>query len=318
MTENSGAAERSAGTPSPSLAEALGAQDAGTYQSLTDAASERGVFHLVGGYLDDQGVVHNEIHLRSMSGDEEDMLGNRSVPILDRMAAILTACTERIGTLVERGQIAQAINRLPLGTRTHAIICLRRVTHWKRTKDLYDMDVRCPVAGCEKVGSYAVNLAELEVHDMPYPDKRVYGLKLLDSGCEVTWRVASSPQERVLSVVDDMEESRLLTFVIMVRLETIDGQDVRLSMSDLLTGDGKKIKLSKKAEDLFNLVRKLSVGDREDIRADVIDKEPSVDTDLEFECVHCHKPFSGSLNIGQETFFFPSATSKRLRQKSST
>jgi len=316
MTQDNAAQGRSAGAPSPYLIEELAKSDE-SYQQITDAAAERGVFQLIGGYLDDAGMVHREIHLRSMSGDEEDMLGNRSVPILDRMAAILAGCTERLGTIVERGQIAQAISRLPLGTRTHAIICLRRVTHWKRTKDLYEMEVRCPIAGCEKVGSYSVNLAELEVHDMPEPEKRVYGLKLLDSGCEITWRVAAAPQERVLSVASDMEESRLLSFAILVRLETIDGQDVRLGLADLLTGDGKKVRLNKRAEELFGRVRKWSVGDREDIRAAIIDKEPSVDTDLEFECQHCHKDFGGSLDIGQETFFFPSATSKRLRQKSS-
>jgi hypothetical protein len=310
-----GAAEMlSEGTPSASLTQELG-QGGGDYQQLTEAASERGIFQLVGGYLDDDGVIHREIQLRSMSGDEEDMLGNRGVPILDRMASILGSCTERLGTLTERGQIALAISRMPLGTRTHAVVCLRRVTHWKRTKDIYEMEVRCPIQGCQKVGSYAVNLAELELREMPTPEQRVYELKLADSKSTVSWRVAAAPQERVLSVVSDLEENRLLSFAILVRLETVDGQDVRLGLADMLTGDGKKLKLSKRAEALFGVVRKWSVGDREDIRASILDKEPSVDTDLEFECSHCHKPFSGSLDIGQETFFFPSATSRHSKAK---
>ena len=134
----------------------------------------------------------------------------------------------------------------------------------------------------------------------------------------MAWRVASSAQERVLSAVGDLEESRILTFAIMVRLESIDGKSVRLGIGDLLTADKKKIKLSKAGQEIFNIVRRWTVGDREDIRSDISDKEPSIDTELEFECNHCHKPFKGDLDIGQESFFFPSATSRRSKKKSST
>jgi hypothetical protein len=293
-------------------------ESGGDYESITDAAAEAGIFTLVGGYLDDDGVLHREVHLRSMSGDEEDMLGSRGIHVLERMGSILGSCIERLGTITDRGQISQAVHRLPLGTRTHGLISLRRVTHWKRTKDIYEMDVRCPIATCKKVGSYKLNLAELDTHDMPEPEKRVYEVKLLDSGSTVTWRVATAVQERILDVVSDLEESRVLTFAIMVRLDTIDGADVRLGIGDLLTADKKKLKLTKRAKELFDRVRKMSVGDREDIRESIMDKEPSIDTELDFECVHCHNPFKGELDIGQEQFFFPSATSKRSKQKSST
>lgn len=235
------------------------------------------------------------------------------------MGSILGSCIERLGTITDRGQIAQAMHRLPMGTRTHGLICLRRVTHWKRNKDIYEMDVRCPIKDCNKVGSYAVNLAELDMHDMPQPEKRVYDLKLKDSGYDVQWRVATAVQERVLDVVGDLsDETRMLTFSSMVRLETLNGRDVRLGIGDLLTPDKKKLKLSKRAEELFAVVRKLTVGDREDIRVDIADKEPYIDTDLEFDCAHCHRPFSGSLDIGQDSFFFPSTTSKRSKTKPST
>jgi len=325
MTEtDSGAAQTgsSRGSPSQGLADSglIGddVSSSGDYESITDAAAESGVFTLVGGYLDDDGEIHREIHLRSMSGDEEDMLGNRGIHILERMGTILSSCIERLGTITDKGKIAQAVSRLPLGSRTHALVCLRRVTHWKRTKDIYEMDVRCPIRACERVGSYNVNLAELDTYDMPEPDKRVYELKLQDSGVDVAWRVASSAQERVLSAVGDLEESRILTFAIMVRLESIDGKSVRLGIGDLLTADKKKIKLSKAGQEIFNIVRRWTVGDREDIRSDISDKEPSIDTELEFECNHCHKPFKGDLDIGQESFFFPSATSRRSKKKSST
>ena len=177
MTEtDSGAAQTgsSRGSPSQGLADSglIGddVSSSGDYESITDAAAESGVFTLVGGYLDDDGEIHREIRLRSMSGDEEDMLGNQGIHILERMGTILSSCIERLGTITDKGKIAQAVSRLPLGSRTHALVCLRRVTHWKRTKDIYEMDVRCPIRACERVGSYNVNLAELDTYDMPEPD----------------------------------------------------------------------------------------------------------------------------------------------------
>jgi len=326
MTQNTtGGAPSGAsrGQPSQGLAESglvdgQVAGGGGEYETITDAAAEAGIFTLIGGYLDDDGNLHREVHMRSMSGDEEDLLGNRGIHILERMGTILSTCIVRLGTITDRGQIAQAVHRMPLGTRTHALVCLRRVTHWKRTKDIYEMDVRCPIRGCEKVGSHAINLAELDTHDMPEPEQRVYELKLRDSGHIVSWRVATSAQERMLEAASDMEESRILTFAIMVRLDQIDGVDVRVGIGDVLTADKKKIKLSAKAANLFNRVRAWTVGDREDLREDIMDKEPSLDTEIDFECDHCHKPFKGGLDIGQESFFFPSATSRRSKTKSST
>ena len=310
----------SRGQPSQALVEsgALDGGEGGKYEPITEAAAEIGEFTLIGGYVDDVGVVHRDVKIRSMSGDEEDMLSNRGIHILDRMGSILGSCIERLGTITDKGQIAQAVHRFPMGTRTHALICLRRTTHWKRNKDIYTMDVRCPIKDCEKIGSYGVNLAELDMHDMPQPEKRVYELKLQDSGHEIAWRVATTPQERVLEVVSGMsDESRLMTFMVMVRLETINGKEVRLGLGDMLTEDKKKLRLSKRAQELFDLVRKLTVGDREDIRSDIADKEPYIDTDLDFECTHCHRPFRGGLDIGQDSFFFPSTTSKRSKMKSS-
>lgn len=308
------------GQPSQPLQETMRAgtpADGGDYETITDAAPEQGLFHIVGGYLDDDGEVHSTVHLRSMDGEDEDLLGNRGVPILDRLNTIVKKCTLRMGNIVDPGKIGLAIDRLPIGARTHLLICLRRTTHWKKTKDIYEMDVRCPYDNCEKKHSYAVNLADLETFDMPNPTTREHRVHLDDAGIDVVWRVASTSQERVLDLVTDKDGTATLTYSIMVRLVSWADQDVRMSMTDLLTPDHRKLRFSPKGNELYRRVKKLSSADRDELREGMLREEPGIDTDLVFDCKSCKKEFDGSLDIAQEAFWFPSVTSRRSKTRSS-
>jgi len=310
------------GTPSPHLQKAVegGIVDdgSGDYEAITDAASESGVYTIVGGYLDDDRVLHNEVHVRSLSGDEEELLSNENIDIVDRLTGMMTACTERIGTITDKGQITQAIHRLPMGSRKHLLICLRRVTHWKRHKDNYEMDIRCPIDDCQQVGSYKVNLGDLEVYEMAEPDRREYTEELLDSGNEVVWRVATLPQEKMYRAVGRSKDDdfKILTYAIMARLVSLNGVDVKLNLEDFIRGNTKKIQLSKRAESLYQTVRKWSSGDRDQLRESFFLNEPDVNTVVDIKCSSCKRDFEGEVDITQRTFFFPSATSRRSKQRS--
>jgi len=280
-----------------------------------------GVYRIVGGYLDEQGVVHNEVKVRSLSGEEEELLANESVDILDRLTSIPIACTERIGTIEGRGEIAKAIHRLPQGSHTHLLIALRRVTHWKRHKDIYEMDVRCPHTGCKQTNSYAVNLGTLEVFEMEDPTKREFSEELLDCGKNVTWRIAGIPQAKIFRAIGrskaKAEDHMVFSISIMARLASVDGQDVRLTLDDFVQEGQRKLYLSKRAQAVYDMVRKWTSGDRDQLRESFLMNEPGVDTDLEFTCKSCGEDFQGELDVTQRTFFFPSATSRRSKQKSS-
>lgn len=315
-------APASRGTPSAQLQQSglIPGEEAsgGDYEGITDAAPEQGVFQIVGGYLDDQGVVHTEVHLRSMNGEDEDLLGNRAIPILDRISTIVKQCVVRIGSITEKGQIGQAVDRLPIGSRTHLLICLRRTTHWKQTKDQFDMNVRCPNDDCQQEDSYAIDLSSIETFDMPTPTAREHSIDLTDSKSHVVWRVAASAQEKVLDLVTDKDDKATLTYAIIVRIVSINDQDMRLSATDMLTTDHKKLRFSPRAQKLYEWARKLTVNDREELRKAFLEQEPGVNTEVEFTCRHCHNDFRGNLGIAQESFWFPSATSRRSRMRSST
>lgn len=311
------------GTPSPYLTQAQGGvldTGEGGYQTLTSGVPEKGTFRIVGGYFDEEsGEVHNDVELRAMSGHEEDLLGNRSVPVTQRMTGIMSSCTVRIGNITDRGEISKIVHKLPTGSRTHLLICLRRTTHWKRTKDIYDMDVRCPNQRCSKVGSYKVDLSELDTWEMEDPTKRHYNLTLDDSGGDVVWKIPTGAEDQILAIVAaSASEAEILTYSILVRLVSIDGNRVEMRVGDFLDTNHRKLKLSKLAQKQLLWTKNLSVNDREQFREQFEAKEPGVDTELEFECKHCHQEFLGALNVAQDTFFFPSATSKRSKRRSST
>ena len=310
------------GEPSPHLQDAIRQNQLESqstqYEQLTDAVPEQGLYHIVGGYLDDNGKVHSEVHLRSMSGDEEDLLGNRNIPIMDRLQGILKNCTVRIGDITDRGEIASAIDRLPIGSRMHLLVCLRRTTHWRRTKDVFDMEVKCPNDECGKKSSCAVDLSTIETYEMPNPGKREFTVHLTDAGEDVVWRVASFSREKVLDKVTDHDNTSGLTYAIITRLVRRGDEDVRLSIDDFLTPDQKKLKMSAKATQLFQWAKKLSVNDREELRESFLDEEPGIESTIEIDCPKCGYEFESVLGVFQEGFWFPTVTSKRSNRRSST
>lgn len=296
--------------------------DSPSYEPATTGAPEKGIYRIVGGYLqllpDGTRVLHNEVQLRAMTGHEEDLLANDSVPIFHRLNHLLASCCERFGTITDRSEIMRAIKGLPAGSRQHMLVCLRRVTHWKSTKDIYEMTVECPK--CGKESPFEVNLAELDLYEMPDPYQRVFEETLPDSGRKATWRITESDQDEMLSAIfrSESASSELLTWAILVRLVSLDGSAVDIRPAEVLDPrNGEMLKYpSKRVMELKNAVKALSVGDRQHLRDRFVENEPGIDTDLEFTCPKCRKSFVGRLDLGQRSFFFPSATSRRSSRRS--
>jgi hypothetical protein len=306
-----------------------GVEGGGDYESATDAAPEEGVFQIVGGYVATDGEkteLYNRVHVRSIGGHEEDLLGNDATSLIERMEMLMANCllsisTEEGKSITEPSKLREVVRNLPSGSRTHLLISIRRTTHWRRTKDHYDMIVCCPRhRTCGKEQQYTVNLGELETFESPDPTARIHDLLLRDSNIQVTWRVMLGPQDELLTALSNITEidHEILTYMIVVRLAQWGDHDVRLGMADFFNEKKTKLKLSSRAKAVVQAVKSLSSGDREDFREAFLEHEPGIDIDLEFECKHCKTEFNGVLDVGQKTFFFPSASSRRSKRKSST
>lgn len=292
------------------------------YEMITTGVPEKGAYTLVGGYLekkpDGESVLHNKVFLRAMSGHEEDLLSNDGVPFFTRMTGILAQCCERIGDFVDRKDVIRAIRGLPAGSRQHLLICLRRTSHWRATKDIYDMKVECPK--CEKVSSHKVNLADLERFEMPDPLVRMFEETLPDSGKKVVWRITESDQDEIISAVVKHEtaQAELLTWSILIRLVQFDGETIEVKPGEVVDPEnGNLLKnFPKRVLELRQAIKNLSVDDRQYLRDRFEENEPGIDTDLDFKCPKCKREFLGRLDLGQRSFFFPSGTQKRSKRRS--
>lgn len=329
--------ETERGTPSPGLAEALkGAKsiaeggvldDTPNNEPITEGAPERGAFRLVGGYLETftdgrTPVLHRDVELRAMSGHEEDLLSNDSIPFFRRMTSILAQCCKRIGTLTDRADIIRAIHGLPAGSRAHLLVSLRRTSHFRATKDIYDMVVECPK--CGKDSSHKVNLAALERFEMPDPMVREFTEHLPESNHEVVWRITQAPEDEILSAVVKHEQAQheLLTWSILIRVKSVNGQVVEVKPDDIVDPDtGDLLKpLPARILELRQTIKNWPSGDRQLLRDRFMDHEPGIDVDVDFTCTNhkCRKEFAGRLDLGQKGFFFPSATRTRSNRRSFT
>lgn len=316
------------GTPSARLKQAmdkakaqgggiLDQQDA-SYEPITDPVPERGIYEIVGGFVDDDGTLHNEVELDAMGGNEEDLLGNQSIPFMKRMDSIMASCCRRIGTITDPAGIQQAIQKMPSGSKTHLFICLRITSHWKTQKDVYEMEIRCPDRNrCGKIGYYKISLLDLELYQPEDPTQLIHEVELPYAEKTVKWKNLTGREDHVLTVLGDASEAEQLSFAILVRLVELGGQDVQLSPSDILSTNGKKVKLNKRAADLLRVIKKMKAADRDLLRGSFMDHEAGVETEIDVECEHCNMEFLARLDVAQEAFFFPQVTSRRWRRKRS-
>lgn len=328
-----GPGEQETGTPSPQLERLRAAVEKGKqsgsgiisvdetpdYQTLTEAQAEAGVYSLVGGYIDRDGVLHKEVEIEAMGGEEEDLLGNRNIPIVLRLNSILSRVVKRLGTITDRGQIALAVTDMPLGTRQHLLIAMRVTSHWLSEKDLYRFTARCP--RCRQESEHAINLLSLEHYEPDDPTKQLYETELPYSKEKVQWRVLPGEWDHALDILARNKEmaSDFLTHAIIARVVSVNGEKVDLSVTDVLTPDKRKAKLSKRAQQVIKWAKRSKSVDRDTLRAAFLENEPGVDTDIECECKNerCGATWYVPLDLGQEGFFFPQATSMRSKTRSS-
>jgi phage FluMu protein Com len=266
--------------------------------SLSQARASEGVFVLPAGYIDDEGVLHREIQIREMTGQEEDLLGAGSGDFAARMNQIMAACVVRIGTIEDRPRILTVIRKLPIADRTFLFTALRRVS----LGDEYEMEVECPK--CNKVSQMALDLGAMEIKEMPEPDRRVYEVQL-PSGKEASWHIMTGEEEEVLSTLRDASNMKdVLSYAIMMRLEKYDGKELLIG-SRLVDARG-RVSLDKDGRSFLKLVKSMSIKDRNFLRAQFGEKEAGMDTDIEFECPECQAKFVGAFDPTQIGFFFPS------------
>lgn len=255
-----------------------------TQQQLETPKSTVGVYELPCGYIDPHGALHVEVQLREMTGREEDLLASSKMSPQKKINALLASCTERIGNITDKAQIASTIMQLTQGDRVFLLIALRRTT----LGDELPMEEECP--SCKAKSNHIADLGTLDIKKLPDPMRRVFDLTL-PSGKQVRFRLANgNDEERVAKVPDEEKPSMML----LTRLEVFNGKPP--TMQD---------------------VKSLGWKDRQALRAAFEDNDGGVDSSMEVSCPACGHTFKRDLDLGARGFFFPDRVQRDLRTKSS-
>lgn len=241
-----------------------------------DMLTDSKVFNLVHGYVDKEGVCHYEAEVREMTGVEEDILGDRRIPVGQRMDKILANCTVRIGTLTESKQIQTVIRKLTVADRLRLLIGVRIVSF----EPSYAFRAKCSECGSEN--NFTVGLDTLEVD---YPEDRL--LRQLDivlpSGAKCKFHILTGEDETKMAAARK-DAKDLMSLAIMARLDELSG----------------------KKPDMAE-IKRLSMRDRNFLRQNFMRTEGGVKTEVDVDCPSCGKAFKSECDIGQANFFFPNA-----------
>jgi len=207
------------------------------------------------------------------------------MPVLRKLGPVLSRCTTRLGTIVDRDQITEAVLDLPIGDRVFLLFAVRRAS----LGDDYPFNAVCPE--CEKSALYVQNLSELETIPMGDPKTRVFDCTL-PSGKTARYHVMTGRHEDKIANLDKGTDGVSLS--ILARLDLLNGKPPTLAE-----------------------VKALGMRDRNCLRDQFAEVEGGFNTIVDMECSHCGHKFETELEVNQ-SFFTPSATRKNSKRKSSS
>ena len=236
------------------------------------------------GYLDRDGGVHQEYIVREMTGEEEDLLAGKG-PILTRLNRVILNCTESLGEITDKQTLNRAVNALTAVDRMVLMVAIRRAS----IGDEYTLKITCVNPDCRQESHATLNLSQLEIIPMPDPSKRSFET-VLASGRVIKWHVMDGRDENWLQGMAKKGQN-LLTLQMLSRVNSVD--DHILNRESNLG-------------EALRTLKKLRMSERNEIRSLFKEVEGSIDMTMEYECPHCGHTWSGDLDIGQPTFFFPS------------
>ncbi len=242
-------------------------------------------FTLPCGYLDSFGTLHTSVEVREMTGDEEEILAAKHMPIMKKLNTILARCTTAIGSIRDPDAMFEVVQDLTQGDRVFLLFAIRRVS----LGNDFPLEAECPK--CEAKSRLTVDLSDLEIRKMEDPKLRTYEITL-PRDRKVAMKVLTGRGEEAISKASTAGKDVIST-AIMARIDAING--LKPSITDL---------------------KSLSLRDRNQIRDVWQDKEGGIDTAVEIQCHKCEYDYETDVDMASTGFFNPLAVQKAWRNKS--
>lgn len=244
-------------------------------QQLEEAKSSYQMGDLPCGYLELQtGMVHQEVTVREINGDDEDMLGAKNVPPHRKMAELLIRCITRLGPYSGTQQIAPIVPELVIGDQVYLLFLVRRAS----LGDMYPFKETCPECSEERL--YSVDLSTLDVKKSSDPRVRSYDFTLPRSGKKVRFHPLLVKQQAELTKAQGKADA--ISRAMYLRLELFDGRPA-----------------------MVNDLKALGMADRKALRKQFEKVEGGVETTFQVVCTACNHEFDREVDPTDEGFFSP-------------
>ena len=237
-------------------------------------------YQLPTGYLDPEGNLHKDVWVREMTGEEEDILTARKVPVHQRMARILERCTIQVGPYKQdHANWSNIVKALTVSDRLFLMLRIRIVS----LGHLFSFKVTCTDATCGKLSSQSVSLEDFKIDGMPDPANRVWEGELPKAKVKYKMKVQTGADEQRVAGLANSQNA--MTTAMAARLVELNGKAPTPEQ-----------------------IKKLSAMDMNFLRDDMKKHEGNIDSDVDVECPHRGNQFKTEIEIGSANFFFPSAT----------
>jgi hypothetical protein len=254
---------------------------------IEEPKSSVDAFELPCGYLDEEGNLHTSVEINEMTGEEEEVLAAKNMPISKKVHKVLRSCVERLGAYKDH-DIDKILPDLTQGDRIFILFAIRRVTLGNEMPFV----AKCPE--CEQESMLTVDLADLEIKKMPDAKIRAYDVTLPKSKKKVRMKVLTGRGEDMIGKAVQSGKD-LISYAILARVDAIDGKPAGLA--DL---------------------KAMSIADRNYLKNIWEDYEGGVETEIDVTCPQCDHEFKTTIGIGDQGFFNPLAASKTWKKKHSS
>jgi hypothetical protein len=230
------------------------------------------------GFLDADGKLYKTVHLKEMTGVEEDILASKKMNVTHKISKIIENCVTQIGPYKQsEAGWTQKISELVTTDRLFILIRIRILSLGSTLNFRFE----CPNEDCKKTSPQSVLLEDFKISGLRDPMLREWSGVLPRSKKTFECKVQTGGDDERQSTLLNAEDS--FSQVFLMRLSKLG--DAAPTLKD---------------------IKSLSTFDRQFLRSQLKNNEGEIDNTVEISCPHCETEVKHEMDIGTPDFFFPS------------
>lgn len=238
-------------------------------------------FELIQGYKDEEGTLHTEVEIREMNGTDEEAISKNDIKSNGGKVArtLLERCILRIGTIykdeVKSNKWREIVQSLSVGDQDYVLLKIRQASLGDEIETQYE----CPDPNCKEKIITTVTVDELPI--LPFNGQHTFEFELPKGYKDKDGKVLKKGKMRFPNGLD------------REALDTVVRKNSGLANTLMLSRCIIDLEGIKVHDDI---VRNLSLRDRNYLLDVLNENRFGVDLTVEVECPTCGETFKASLN----------------------